>query len=67
MKLQVILMRETRNFVYYESPDFENAFKTGQPAIKMWLPKSEIIVEGPEGICFPPVIEFTIGQEVVSE
>ncbi len=54
IKLTLQQTKETRNYVYYESPNFETLFKRDLFAVKLWIPKSELrVTEATEGMPFP--------------
>ncbi len=72
IKLTLQQIKETRNYVYYESPNFEVLFRSDMFAMKLWIPKSELRVEGDglegryneDGVfmptTYPPFIEVGI-------
>ncbi len=54
IKLTLQQIKETRNYVYYESPNFETLFRSDMFAMKLWIPKSELrVIEAAEGMPFP--------------
>lgn len=61
MKLTLNFFKETENFICYETG---SDFRLNLPTVKLWLPKSEVIVNSPElsetEKIWPPTIEIEI-------
>jgi hypothetical protein len=59
MTVTVTYLKETKNYVNYESPDMD--FSHEGIKLKLWIPKREIQTNIP-GV-YPPEITLTIGDD----